>query len=169
MTGSIYFLFNCIIAITAFNPLSLPTSSSSISATHESITRCAFATVTSEYIQTRFGINIPTPIVTNGICPSSLFSSIKAAFLTIQTKGGNIYLLWEATLDYIVSRNALVDVTEQTDASRHFDSESFIPGSNIIVERLKLAVSALSILDFENANEYFGKMTHTLQGIDREF
>ena len=78
-------------------------------------------------------------------------------------------LTGKLTVDYIIARNALVDLTEQTTASRHFDSESFIPASQIILERYQLAVQALNAYDHENANEYFGKMTHTLQGIDNEF
>jgi hypothetical protein len=160
-----FFLFNYIIVINAFNPLSIETSNSSISATHEAITRCAVATVTTEYIETRFGIKISVPTITNGICPSSLFSLIKTTFSQINDKSISSYSDWDITLAYIVARNALVDVSEQLDASRHFDSESFIPASQIILERYQLAIKALNSLDYANANEYFGQMTHTLQGI----
>jgi len=165
----VLFLLSSTIIINAFNPLSIPGVSSSNSATHEAITRCAVATVTNEYIQTRFGIQITAPTVTDGICPSSFFSQLKTTFVQITNQVGQTYSDWELTLAYIVARNAIVDVAEQTDASRHFDSESFIPASKIILERYQLAVQALNSFDYENANEYFGKMTHTLQGIDRRF
>jgi len=166
MTLLVFFLFNYIIVINAFNPLTISTSDSNIiRATHEAITRCAVATVTSEYIQTRFGVTIPLPTITNGRCPSSLFSLIKTIFSQIKDLDRFAYYYWGITLDYIVARNAIVDVDEQTDPSRHFDSESFVVASQIILERYQLAIQALNLLDYENANEYFGKMTHTLQGI----
>jgi len=148
MTRLVFFLFIYIITINAFNPVSLPISSSPTSATHEAITRCAVATVTSEYIQTRFQITITVPTITNGICPSSFFSQIKTTFSQVNSKGGNTYIDWETTLDYIVARNAIVDVAEQTDTSRHFDSESFIAASNVILERYQLAIQALNSLDY---------------------
>lgn len=169
MTLLVCFLFNYIIVINAFNPISLSTSDSSNSATHDSITRCAIATVTSEYFKTRFNINIAVPTINNGTCPSTFYSLIQNAFSTIANLGGNTYLNWLLSVDYIISRNVLVDVAEQFDESRHFDSESFIPASQIILDRYNLAVQALNKSDFENANENFGKMTHTLQGIDQEF
>jgi hypothetical protein len=165
----ILFLLSYIITINAFNPLTISIVGSSTSATHEAITRCAVTTVTNEYIQTRFCIQITAPTVTDGICPSSFSSQLKTAFGQITDQVGKTYADWELTLDYIVARNAIVDVAEQTDESRHFDSESFIPASQIILERYKLAVNALNSYDYLNANEYFGKMTHTLQGIDDEF
>lgn len=161
----VFFLFNYIIVTNAFSPLSIEKSSSSISATHEAITRCAIATVTSEYIETRFGIKISVPTITNGICPSSLFSLIKTIFSQIKNQTGNSYSDWATTIDYIVARNAIVDAIEQLLPSRHFDSESFIPSSQIILERYQSAINALNSLDYANANEYFGQMTHTLQGI----
>ncbi len=165
MAPLVLLLFNIFVAINAFNPISLPTSSSNVSATHESITRCAVATITSEYIQTHYGINLTIPNITNGICPSSFFSQIKNAFSEIKKMGGNTCASWEITLDYIVARNAEVDLTEQTDTSRHFDSESFIPASQVILQRYGIATQALKSCDYENANEYFGKALHTLQGI----
>ena len=86
MTLLIFFLFNYFIAINAFNPVSLPISGSSNSATHEAITRCAVATVTSEYIQTHFEYYNTVPTITNGICPSSFFSQIKTTFSQIKSQ-----------------------------------------------------------------------------------
>jgi hypothetical protein len=165
MTLLVFFLINYFIAINAFDPVSLPTSSSPNSATHEAITRCAVATVTIEYIQQHFGINTPIPTITNGICPSSFFTQVQTVFSQIASQGGSTYFNWKVTLDYIVARNAIVDVNEQTNAPSHFDSESFIAGSQLILQRYQSAVSALNSLDYENANEFFGKMSHTLQGI----
>lgn len=164
MTFIVYFVVICIIHVNAFNPITIPLLGSSSDATHESITRCAFATVTSEYIKTRYQISITIPTITNGICPSSFFSQIKQIFKQIQQQGANKYSDWEDTIDYIVDRNSLVDVLEQTDESRHFDSESFIAASQIILDRYRLAVKALNKSNYENSNEYFGKMCHTLQG-----
>ncbi|CAF1125942.1 unnamed protein product [Adineta steineri] len=157
----IFFLFNYFSIINGFNPISL--SSDSPSATHESITRCAFATITSEYIQTQFQINITIPTITNGTCPSSFFIQLKSIFPQIQKQGGNSYSTWINTIDYIIGFNALVDVVEQTDESRHFDSESFIAASQIILARYKTAIDSLNSSDYDNSNEYFGKVTHTLQ------
>lgn len=157
--------FNYFITINAFNPITIQTSGSSPGASHEDITRCAVATVTAEYIQSHFGVSISIPTITNGICPPSFFSQIKTTFSQITSKGANSYYFWDLTLSYMVARNAIVDVVEQTDTSRHFDSESFIAASQIILDRYQLAINALNALDYEDANEYFGKMMHTLQGI----
>lgn len=151
-----------------FQPLPISTSGSSSSATHDSITRCAFAIVTNEYIRTRFAIKITPPKITKGICPSSFFTKLKSVFPNITSRGGKTYSDWRNTLIYIVGRNTQVDVTEQTDAESHFDSESFIAGSALILERYQSAVQALKEYDYEDANEYFGKMTHTLQGIEQQ-
>ena len=133
-------------------------------ATHEAITRCGLATVTCEYFLTRFRINITVPTISDGICPPSLFSQIQSAFSQSQYTGGSNYSRWSNVVDNIVASNELVDVLEQTDASRHFDSESFVPGSGIIHTRYQLAVTALNAFDYDKANDYFGQMTHTLQG-----
>jgi hypothetical protein len=89
MTLLVFFLINYFIAKNAFDPVSLPTSSSPNSATHEAITRCAVATVTTEYIQQRFGINTPIPTITNGICPSSFFTQVETVFSQTASQGGN--------------------------------------------------------------------------------
>ena len=157
-------IFGWMIPTNTFNPFSISIILSN-SATHESITRCAFATVTNEYIRTRFGIQIEATTVTNGICPSSFFSQLKTAFPQITNQGGKTYSDWKNTLDYIVARNVLVDAAEQTEASSHFDSESFISASATVLERYQSAVQSLNRYDYEESNEYFGKMTHTLQGI----
>jgi hypothetical protein len=57
------------------------------------------------------------------------------------------YFNWKITLDYIVARNAMVDVSEQKNASSHFDSESFIAASQLILQRYQSAVSALNSLE----------------------
>ena len=168
MTLFILFLLGYVTSVNAFNPLSISIFGSSSSATHESITRCAVATVTNEYIRTRFGIQITAPTVTNGICPSSFFSQLKNAFPRITSLGGKTYSDWKDTVDYFVRKNIQVDVTEQTEPSSHCDSESFIPASTTILSRYRLAIQALNKYNYEGANEYFGKMTHTLQGIERE-
>lgn len=169
MTLFILFLLNYFIAINAFNPLSVSLFGPSTSATHETITRCAVATITSEYIQTRFGISITAPTVTNGTCPSSFLSQLKTIFSQIKNQTKKTYTDWESTLDYIIASNVMVDVTEETDVSSHFHSESFIPASQLILERYQSTVKALNSSHYEIANEYFGKMTHTLQGICKQF
>lgn len=164
MTIIVYILFICFIRINAFNPKIIPILSSSNDATHELITRCAFATVTSEYLQSYFNTPITVPTITNGICPSSFFSQLKQVFKQLQRLGANRYSDWEDSVDYIIDRNALVDVLEYSDTSRHFDSESFIPASQIILDRYRSAVNELNLGKYESSNDYFGKMLHTLQG-----
>ena len=159
----IFFLFNYFIAINAFNPVSV--SGTSNGATHEDITRCAIATVTCEYLRTNFNVSITIPTITNGICPSSFYSSVETVLSQIESKTGSTKFNWKLTVDYIIARNAIVDANEQTVSSSHFDSESFIEASQKILTRYQSAVTALNALDYENANEVFGKMMHTLQGI----
>ena len=89
------FLLGNIITINAFNPLDVPGVGTSDSATHEAITRCAVATVTGEYINTTFGISVAAPTVTNGICPSSFYDQLKAAFGQVANKGGKSYTDWK--------------------------------------------------------------------------
>lgn len=157
-------IFIWAIPTNAFNPLSISVFGSSNSATHESITRCAFAIVTNEYIRTQFGIKIQAPTITNGNCPSAFFTQLKAAFPKITSKTTKTYADWKKTIDYIVGQNAAVDVAEQHQASSHFDSESFILGSSVIFNRYQSAVKALNTYAYDKSNDYFGKMTHTLQG-----
>ena len=151
-------------AIGAFNPSFVALVKPVKGATHEEITRCGLATVTSEYFQSRFGITIDVPTITNGTCPPSLFSQIQSAFSKSKYQGGSTYSRWSNTVDDIVDSNELVDLLEQTDASRHFDSESFVAGSSIIRTRYQSSVTALYAFDYDKANDYFGQMTHTLQG-----
>ena len=160
----LYFALLCIATIDAFNPSYTTTLTSAKGATHEAITLCGLATVTREYIVSRFGINITMPTVNNGICPPSLFSQIQAAFPNITAPVGGRYSAWKNTIDEIVNHNELVDLFEQLDASRHFDSESFVPASDIVRQRYLLAVDALNAADYDQSNTYFGQMTHTLQG-----
>lgn len=158
-------IFVCFFALCAgFNPSFKNILNTDGSASHASITRCSLATVTSEYMRTRFGITFTLPNVVNGICPSSIFSQIQNAFGLSRYLGGSTYSRWENMVDEIVDDNEMVDVTEQFDASRHFDAESFIAGSEIIRTRIQSAIDALNAKDYETSNERFGKMTHTLQG-----
>ena len=155
---------HCIILCHTFNPSFKAILNPDGSATHASITRCALATVTSEYLKARFNIAITLPTITKGICPSSLLSQIENAFKLAKYIGGSTYSRWENMVDEIVDHNEYVDVLEQFDSSRHFDSESFVAGSDIIRSRLQLAINSLNANDYESSNERFGKLTHTLQG-----
>ena len=159
----LYFMLLGIATIDAFNPSYTTKLTSTKGATHEAITRCGLATVTREYIASRFGINITMPTVSNGTCPPSLFVQIQAAFAKITASGGSRYSAWKNTMDEIINHNELVDLFEQIDASRHFDSESFVPGSDIVRQRYLLAVDAAKASDYDQSNTYFGQMTHTLQ------
>lgn len=163
-----YFLFIVALlsidAIDAFNPSFSSLVKPLNGATHEAITRCGLATVTSEYFQSRYGIKIAVPTISNGTCSPSLFSDIQSAFSQSKYKGGSTYSRWSNTVDEIVNSNELVDLLEQTDASRHFDSESFVAGSSIILTRYQSSVTALYASDYDEANQQFGRMTHTLQG-----
>ena len=149
-----------------FKPSLFDLSASDSSATHESITRCSLATVTAEYFRTRFSIVIEPPRTTNGVCRSTIFSSIRNAFSQTRSQGGSTYSQWQNTVEEIINENELVDLFEQFDSSRHFDSESFIEGSNIVLRRFQSAVDSLKRFDYDRSNEYFGAMTHTLQGND---
>ena len=155
-------------AIEAFNPSFASLAKPVKGATHEEITRCGLATVTSEYFKSRFGIEIAVPTISNGTCPPLLFSHIQSAFSTSKYQGGSTYSRWLNTINDIVDSNELVDLLEQTDASRHFDSESFVAGSAIIRTRYQSSVTALHAFDYDKANEYFGRMTHTLQGTPQQ-
>jgi hypothetical protein len=161
----LFCLFNYILVINGFNPSYTTFLTHATGATHEAITRCAVATVSIEYMQSRFNLTAPLPTVTNGICPSSAFSQIQTFFSQMKNEGQSTYSKWRNTLDDIVDHNELVDLLEQTDESRHFDSESFIAASQIIRTRYQLALNAANAYDYDKANEYFGQMTHTLQGI----
>ena len=154
----------CILICSTFNPSFKAIFNSDGSATHAAITRCSVATVTLEYFNTRFASSLTQPQITNGICPSSLFSQIQNAFNQANYVGGSTYSRWENMIDEVVDNNELVDVLEQFTASRHFDSESFVDGSAIIRARLQSAANALLANDFEASNEHVGRVTHTLQG-----
>ena len=148
-----------------FNPSYKAIFSRDGSATHASITRCSLATVTAEYFQTRFSITVTKPNIINGTCPPSFFLQIRKAFSLTSYLGRSTYSQWENMIDEIVDHNELVDVLEAFDESRHFDSESFLDGSNIIKIRLQSAITAVNANDFEASNDHFGRLSHTLQGL----
>ena len=161
--------FECLIVCSAFNPSFKAILNPDGSATHETITRCSLAKVTSEYFKSRFRINITVPAITRGICPSSLFSRIQSAFSLTKYVGGSTYSRWEDMIDEIVDHNERVDVLEALDESRHFDSESFIDSSDVIQTRLQSASNAAKTGDYETSNEHFGRLLHTLQGRSNSF
>jgi hypothetical protein len=148
----------------AFSPSFKNPFSQSSDATHKLITRCSLATITSEYFRSRYAINIVQPNINNGICPSWIFTEIQNAFIRIGAGSQNRFSQWENMIDDIVTSNEFVDLFEQFDESRHFDSESFIAGSSIVLRRYQYAIDAVRINDYDESNEFFGQMTHTLQG-----
>ncbi|CAF1390718.1 unnamed protein product, partial [Didymodactylos carnosus] len=148
----IIFLFNFNVA---FNPGIIPTNGT----THQLITECALYTITCDYLNKIYKTNIQTPTITNGSCPTSISDSLKQAF----KKQSLDWIQYKLTIVYITAKNELVDAEEQTNAPSHFDSESFTNASQLILDRYTSAINAVKLNEFDDANEFFGRMLHTVQ------
>lgn len=135
--------------------------------THYGITVCALCRVTIDYLKTTYKVNL-THLDSKfneqtGQCDESLVKDIVNNLRAAQIQNLNV---WEysQTIKTIASSNTKTDLKEVFKEESHFDSESFVGGSNLIIRRYRTALNSILNEDnYDQARKNFGAMLHTLQ------
>ncbi|CAF4339605.1 unnamed protein product, partial [Rotaria sp. Silwood2] len=134
---------------------------------HYGMTTCALYRVTLDYLKSTY--NVDTAYLdtkfdeANGQCQEDIIQSIISLLKTSQMKGINPWL-YSATVKIIASANTKTDLKEMFKEASHFDSESFIGGSKLIMKRYQSTLDAILKSDnYDQRRKTFGEMLHTIQ------
>ncbi|CAF1095611.1 unnamed protein product [Adineta steineri] len=135
--------------------------------THYEITVCALCRVTIDYLQSVYKIDTKYLEVkfnvTNGQCDKNLVYDIVSILTNSQQTGVNPWQ-YATTIRTIASSNTKTDLKEVFKSESHFDSETFLGGSKLVMKRYEATVdSVLKADDYDQARKTFGEMLHTLQ------
>ncbi|CAF3711602.1 unnamed protein product [Rotaria sp. Silwood1] len=135
--------------------------------THYGMTICALCRVTLNFLKSTY--NVDTTYLdtkfdeTNGQCDGNIVRSIINLLRTSQMKGINPWL-YSITVNTIASANTKTDLKEMFKEASHFDSESFIGGSKLIMKRYQSTLDAIRKSDnYDQGRKTFGEMLHTIQ------
>ncbi|CAF1348949.1 unnamed protein product [Rotaria sordida] len=135
--------------------------------THYGMTVCALCRVTLDFLKSTY--NIDTTYLdtkfdeTNGQCQENTVQSIINLLRTSQLKGINPWV-YSFTIKTIASANTKTDLKEIFKEESHFDSESFIGGSKLIMKRYQSTLDAILKADnYDQGRKTFGEMLHTIQ------
>ena len=135
--------------------------------THYSITVCALCRATIDYLkstcqldtaylETRFNQS-------NGQCAENIVSDIAYVLKTSTQCNVNPWQ-FSTTVKSIASTNTKIDLKETFSEQSHFDSESFIQGSQLLLTRYQATLnSILQDNNYYQARKTFGQLLHTLQ------
>lgn len=137
--------------------------------THYGMTVCALCRVTLNVLKSTYDID--TAYLdskfdgTTGQCDDNIVRIIMKLLQSSQMKGINPWL-YSNTIKSIASANTKTDLKEMFKEESHFDSESFIGGSKLILKRYQSALDAIKSFDnYDHARKTFGEMLHTIQVI----
>ncbi|CAF1276448.1 unnamed protein product [Rotaria magnacalcarata] len=135
--------------------------------THYGMTICALCRVTLDYLKSTYNIDTTYLDVkfdqTNGQCQGNIVRGIINLLRSSQMKGINPWL-YSITIKNIASANTKTDLKEMFKEESHFDSESFIGGSKLIMKRYQSTLDTILKADnYDQARKAFGAMLHTIQ------
>ena len=158
--GTVLLISSCLTFDAGFRELASSRSSNK-DRTHYSMTICALCRVTIDYLKTYYKIN--TDYLesrfdeTNAECQFDIINLLQSS----SKYTANPYE-FSHTIDRIASANTKTDLKEMLEDDTHFDSESFIEGSQLILKRYQATIQQQRD-NFDQARKTFGEMLHTLQ------
>jgi hypothetical protein len=133
--------------------------------THYAITVCALCNVTIQYMKSVSKIDTTFLeskfIERNGQCEGNIVNDIVKVLTTSQ--GVNPWQ-FATMVKTIASSNTKTDLKEVFKTESHFDGETFIGGSQLVLTRYHATVDSILKADnYDQARKTFGEMLHTLQ------
>lgn len=134
--------------------------------THYSITVCALCRVTIDYLKTAYKID--TTFLerkfneTNGECQRNIVNTIVNSLMNFQAYNVNPWQ-FATTVKTIAASNTKTDLKEVLTAESHFDSETFVGGSHLVLKRYQATLDSINADKYDQARNTFGQMLHTLQ------
>ncbi|CAF3877300.1 unnamed protein product, partial [Rotaria sp. Silwood1] len=135
--------------------------------THYGITVCALCRVTIDYLKSAYNIDTTYLEIKfneiNGQCQGNIVNDIINLLRSSQAKGINPWL-YSTTIKTIASANTKTDLKEMFKEESHFDSETFVQGSKLIMKRYQTILDAIIKVDnYDQGRKTFGEMLHTIQ------
>jgi hypothetical protein len=134
--------------------------------THYSITVCAFCRVTIDYLKSAYKIDTTyferKFNETNGQCQGNIINDIVNGLTNFQSSGVNPWQ-FSQTVKTIASTNTITDLKEAFTEESHFDSETFLKGSQLVMTRYQATLDSIAADNYDQARKTFGQMLHTLQ------
>ncbi|CAM2704310.1 unnamed protein product [Rotaria socialis] len=130
--------------------------------THYGITVCGLCHVTIDYFKLAYKIDL-THLDgkfsrTNGQCDKSIVKDITNSLKKFLNKTLNS---WEypQTVKIIAASNTKTDLKEMLKEKSHFDSETFVGGSKLILKRYQITVDSIMKDDhYDQARKTFGEL-----------
>ena len=135
--------------------------------THYAITICALCRLTIDYLSSVSQIDTTHLELkfneTNGQCQGSIVNDIITILTNSQSRGINPWQ-FSTTVKTLAAANTKTDLKEMFKEESHFDSETFVKGSKLIMKRYQVTLdNILKAENYDQARKTFGEMLHTLQ------